>query len=69
MTLAYFSVNLYMQWEGYGFTFTCTFYVSLLQDGATVLCYASRNNHLEVVKFLLERGAQVNKVQHCKHTA
>ena len=39
--------------------------MTLLQDGATALNFASKHNHPEVVKLLLESGAQVNKVQHC----
>ena len=43
-----------------------TLYLSLLQDGNTALIYfASQQNHVEVVKYLLMSGAQVNKVQHC----
>ena len=58
-----------MQWEG--LVDLPYPHVSLLQDGYTALYFASLNNHLEVVKFLLESGAQVNKVQctvmSCKH--
>ena len=48
-----------------GWWICLTLYVSLLQDGTTALYFASSNNHLELVKFLVESGAQVNKVQHC----
>ena len=48
-----------------GWWICLTRYVFLLQAGTTALYFASLNNHLEVVKFLLERGALVNKVQHC----
>ena len=34
----------------------------LLQNGATALALASQNDHINVVRFLLESGAQVNKV-------
>lgn len=42
-----------------------TLYLSLLQDGTTALYFSSKNNHVEIVKLLLNSGAQVNKVQHC----
>ena len=42
--------------------------MSLLQNpGSTALGVASKNNHVNVVQFLLESGAKVNKVQHA-HT-
>ena len=50
---------------GRGWWICLILYMSLLQDGLTALYFASQQNHLEVVKFLLESGAQVNKVQHC----
>ena len=64
MTLSYF-VHLYMQWEG--LLDYLTLYVSLLtlQDGVTALAFASKNDHINVVKLLLQSGALVNKVQHC----
>ena len=66
MTLAYFSVHLYMQWEGLINWWICLIlYVSLLQDNVTALYFASKHNHPKIIKFLLERGAQVNKVQQC----
>ena len=45
-----------------------TLYLSLLQSatGSTALSLASQKNHINVVRLLLESGAQVNKVQHCK---
>ena len=42
-----------------------TLYLSLLQDENTALYFASQQNHVEVVKYLLMSGAQVSKVQHC----
>ena len=45
-----------------------TLYLSLLQDGTTALYFSSKNNHVEIVKLLLNSGAQVNKVQHCNVT-
>ena len=39
--------------------------VSLFQNGATALSLASQKNHITIVTFLLESGAQINKVQHC----
>ena len=42
----------------------------VLQDGWTPLVYASQNGHLEVVKSLIEAGANVNhttKVVKIKH--
>ena len=32
----------------------------VLQDGWTALCAASQNGHLEIVKSLIEAGANVN---------
>ena len=60
MTLAYIYTC-----SGWDWWICLTLYVSLLQDGLTALYFASFKNHLDVVKFLLQRGAQVNKVQHC----
>ena len=39
-----------------------TLYLSLLQTGSTALGLASKFNHIDVVQFLIESGAQVNKV-------
>ena len=37
-------------------------YTIILQNGQTILYISCAYNHLEVVKVLLEYGAQVNKV-------
>ena len=43
----------------------CLVSLTLLQHGRTALYYASGEGNIEVIKFLLENGALVNKVQHC----
>ena len=39
--------------------------VSLSQNGVTALYYACGRDHREVVTMLLDRGANINKVQYC----
>ena len=63
VTLAYFIMHLYMQWEGWWICLTL--YVSLLQFGLTAVYWASFFGHLEVVEFLIESGTQVNSVHNC----
>ena len=62
-TNSYF-VHLYMHCSGRG-CWICLVSLTLLQHGRTALYYASGKGNIEVVKFLLENGALVNKVQHC----
>ena len=38
------------------------FFVLLLQDGWTVLHWASYNNHLDVIKLLITNGADITAV-------
>ena len=70
MTLSYF-VHLYIVHAVGGVNcwvcLTLDVHVSILymQHGFTPLYFASKGGHSEVVDLLLERGAQVNKVQHC----
>ena len=40
-------------------------YLFLLQTGTTALYFASSGGHIDIMKLLLNSGAQVNKVQHC----
>ena len=56
-----------MQLEGLivGFALLLIYMYLYLQQGGTPLYFASQGGHSEVVDLLLERGAQVNKVQHC----
>ena len=51
-----------MQWE-WLFDLPYLSCVSLLQYGDTALYYACRHNHPEVVTMLLDRGADIDKVQ------
>ena len=39
--------------------------MSLLQGGKTALYFACGDDHTDVVNLLLDKGADVNKVQHC----
>ena len=58
-----------LQWKGLldlpCVSYSLTSLVCLLQPGLTALYYASGKGNIQVVKFLLENGALVNKVQHC----
>ena len=52
-----------MQWE-WLFDSPYPVCVSRLQEGYTALYYACRHGHATIVKLLLEKGANINKVQH-----
>ena len=52
-----------MQWE-WLFDSPYPVCVSLLQDGCTSLYYACKSGHANIVNLLLEKGANINKVQH-----
>ena len=52
-----------MQWE-WLFDSPNPVCVSLLQQGITPLGYACRHGHATIVKLLLEKDANINKVQH-----
>ena len=49
---------------GRGWWNCLTLYVSLLQDGYTALTFASQYDHINIVRFFLESGVQVNEVKH-----
>ena len=53
----------YMQWE-WLFDSPYPVCVSLLQDGYTSLNFACKNGHENIMNLLLEKGANINKVQH-----
>ena len=52
-----------MQWE-WLFDSPYPVCVSLLQQGVTPLILACKNGHATIVNLLLEKGANINKVQH-----
>ena len=52
-----------MQWE-WLFDSPYPVCVSLLQQGNTALYYACAQGHENIVNLLLEKGANINKVQH-----
>ena len=52
-----------MQWE-WLFDSPYPVCVSLLQKGNTALYFTSREGHANVVELLLDKGANINKVQH-----
>ena len=52
-----------MQWE-WLFDSPYPVCVSLLQGGGIALYFACKNGHANIVNLLLEKGANINKVQH-----
>ena len=52
-----------MQWE-WLFDSSYPVCLSLLQQGGTALYFACQSGHADIMNLLLEKGANINKVQH-----